>query len=197
LFACWTKASRPGRNFLSSRTGEATLADALGLHCGRILAVPLLGATASGSHHKASGLATPAYLAPEPCCRRSSFVCCTANPGHRPVLSILPCAEKCPVAWRKHRGAQGCRDPARESRCGLINRCSTDGTWSSLPATIDTSSPLKRTRLRSETCAHTCPAYSSPSHSIWPPEGPASAPWEGPAAVVRAFSVRSRRNRGG
>lgn len=112
LVACWTKASMPGRCSLSSRTDEVIPEDAPGLHCGMILAVRPLGVTAVGTHRKAFDLATPAYLTPEPCCRRSSFVCCTASPGPRPALSILPCAERCPVSWRKHRDAQGCRDPA-------------------------------------------------------------------------------------
>jgi hypothetical protein len=162
LVACWMKASRPGRSFLSSHSGEAILADAPGLHCGRILAVPPLGVRASGTRRKAFGLATRACLPPVPYCRRSSFVCCTANLGHHPVLSVLPCAERCPVAWRKHRDVRGCRGLAQGSGCGWINRCSTDDTWSSLPARIDTSLPLRRTRLRSGTCAHTCPACSSP-----------------------------------
>jgi len=55
LVACWTKASRPGPSFLSSHTGEAILADAPGLHCGRILAVPPLEVMASGTHRKAFG----------------------------------------------------------------------------------------------------------------------------------------------
>jgi hypothetical protein len=55
LVACWTKASRPGPSFLSSHTGEAILADAPGPHCGRILAVPPLEVTASGTHRKAFG----------------------------------------------------------------------------------------------------------------------------------------------
>jgi hypothetical protein len=118
LVACWMKASRPGRSFLSSHSGEAILADAPGLHCGRILAVPPLGVTASETRRKAFGLATLAYFPPVPCYQRSSFVCCMANPGHRPVLSILPCAERCPVAWRKYRDARGCRDRARGSGCG-------------------------------------------------------------------------------
>jgi hypothetical protein len=118
LVACWMKASRPGRSFLSSHNGEAILADAPGLHCGRILAVPPLEATASWTRRKAFGLVTPAYFPPVPCYQRSSSVCCTANPGHRPVLSALPCAERCPVAWRKHRDARGCRDRARGSGCG-------------------------------------------------------------------------------
>jgi len=152
---------------------------------------------AAENRHKAFDLAKPACFPPVLCYQRSSFVCCTANLGHRLGLVVLPCDERCPGAWRKHRDARGCQDPARGSECGWISRCSTDGTWSSLPAMTGTSSPLMHKRLRSGTCARTYLACSSPLHSIWPPEGPASAPWEGPAAVVQAFSVRSRRNRGG
>ena len=118
LVACWTKASRPGPSFLSSHTGEAILADAPGLHCGRILAVPPLGVTASETRRKAFGLATLAYFPPVPCYQRSSSVCCTANPGHHPVLSVLPCAERYLVAWRKHRDAPDCQGLAQGSGYG-------------------------------------------------------------------------------
>jgi hypothetical protein len=111
LTVCSRMESRLDQHCRSSRIVEEILGDERGLRCGKSLAVPLFVVKVVATRRMASGSATPARLARGPCCLGRSFACCRVNPGYRPVPSVLPCDEICPVAWRTHRDGRGCRDP--------------------------------------------------------------------------------------
>ena len=83
------------------------------LHCGRSLGVPQSLMKVDANRRMVFGLATPAYFAPGSCCLGSSFACCMANPGYRPMPSGLPCGGICLVAWRIHRDVRGCPGPVQ------------------------------------------------------------------------------------
>lgn len=115
---CLMKESTLGLHYRLSHTDEAILEDAQERHCGKSQVVLLFEVKVVETRRMVSDSVIPAYLALGPCYQGRSFVCCRVNPGHRPVLSILPYGVRYLVAWRKRRGVQDYQDPVRASECG-------------------------------------------------------------------------------
>jgi len=111
LVASLMKESRLDQHCQWIRIAEEIPGDARELHCGKSSGVPQSPMKVDVNRRMVFGWARPAYRAPGPRCQGSSFACCTASPGYRPMLSSLPCGGLYPVAWQKRPDERGYPGP--------------------------------------------------------------------------------------